>query len=75
MVIPSFSNEELGTATRSNVNVSVPALATIFKPVDPEAKFNVPCESSAINAVPLKEAVTKADCAVTEVKYPASLFS
>ena len=42
MVIPSFAKLEFGTATKSNVNVSVPAVATIFKPVDPEAKFNVP---------------------------------
>jgi len=55
MCTESFANDELGIATKSNVNVSEPALATIFKPVEPDAKFNEPEGLSANSSTPLIE--------------------
>ena len=67
-LIVELASDAFGIADNPKVKVSVPVLADIVRPwLDEEAKVKFPFALSAINAVPLNDAVAKAFCAVTDV--------
>ena len=76
IVISALSMLLFGIALKPNVNVSLRGLADIVRPApDEDAKVKLPLDPLANNSVPPNDAVANAFCVVTDVRYPASLFS